>query len=61
MLLVIARGRDPEEEAGHVPWRLTRAELAVFLSAGLQEISFEDYLDPHDPGVRKFRATYRRP
>jgi 2-polyprenyl-3-methyl-5-hydroxy-6-metoxy-1,4-benzoquinol methylase len=61
MLLVIARGRDPEEEAGHVPWRLTRAELAIFLSAGLQEISFEDYLDPHDPGVRKFRATYRRP
>jgi len=61
MLLVIARGRDPEEEAGHVPWRLARAELAVFLSAGLQEISFEDYLDPHDPGVRKFRATYRRP
>jgi SAM-dependent methyltransferase len=61
LLLIIARGRDPEEDSGHVPWRLTRAELAAFSSAGLQEVSFEDYLDPHDPGVRKFRATYRRP
>jgi SAM-dependent methyltransferase len=61
LLLVIARGRDPEEDPGHVPWRLTRAELAEFSSAGLQEVSFEDYLDPHDPGVRKFRATYLRP
>jgi hypothetical protein len=61
LLLVIARGRDPEEDPGHVPWRLTRAELAAFPNAGLQEVSFEDYVDPHDPGVRKFRATYRRP
>jgi Methyltransferase domain len=60
-LLVIARGRDPEEDPGQVPWRLTRAELAAFSSAGLREVSFEDYLDPYDPGVRKFRVTYRRP
>ncbi len=60
LLLVVARGRDPEEDPGHVPWRLTRAELAAFSSAGLQAVSFEDYLDPHDPGVRKFRTTYRR-
>ncbi|MFY9804637.1 MAG: class I SAM-dependent methyltransferase [Candidatus Acidiferrales bacterium] len=61
LLLVIARGRDPEEDPGHVPWRLTHAELAEFSRAGLQEASFEDYVDSHDPGVRKFRATYRRP
>jgi SAM-dependent methyltransferase len=61
LLLVIARGRDPEEDPGHVPWRLTRAELAQFSSAGLQEVSFDDYLDPYDPGVRKFRAAYRCP
>ncbi|MGA7842698.1 MAG: hypothetical protein WCA34_17385, partial [Candidatus Acidiferrales bacterium] len=59
--LVIARGRYPEEDAGHVPWRLTRAEFAAFSRVGLQEMSFEDYVDPYDPGVRKFRATYRRP
>ena len=61
LLLVLARGRDPEEDSGYLPWRLTRAELAAFSSAGLQEAAFEDYLDPHDPGVRKFRASYRRP
>ena len=61
LLLVIARGRDPEEDPGHLPWRLTRAELAAFSSAGLQEASLEDYLDPYDSGVRKFRVTYRRP
>ncbi|MGB8802422.1 MAG: class I SAM-dependent methyltransferase [Candidatus Acidiferrales bacterium] len=61
LLLVIARGRYPEEDAGHVPWRLTRAEFAAFSRVGLQEMSFEDYIDSYDPGVRKFRATYRRP
>ncbi len=61
LLLVLARGRDPGEDPGHAPWRLTRAELAEFSRAGLQEASFEDCLDPHDPGVRKFRATYLRP
>jgi ubiquinone/menaquinone biosynthesis C-methylase UbiE len=60
LLLVIARGRDPEEDAGHVPWRLTRDELAEFTRAGLKEVSFEDFIDPYDPGVRKFRAAYTR-
>jgi SAM-dependent methyltransferase len=59
VLLLIARGRNPEDDPGQMPWPLTRAELAEFLRAGLQEVSFEDYLDPHDPGVRRFRATYR--
>ncbi len=61
LLLVLARGRDPQEDPGCVPWRLTRQELSAFSRAGLQEAAFEDYLDPHDPGVRKFRITYRRP
>jgi SAM-dependent methyltransferase len=60
LLLVLARGREPHEDPGHVPWRLTRAELAAFSSAGLHETSFVDYIDPYDPGVRKFRLTYRR-
>ena len=34
LLLVIARGRYPEEDAGHVPWRLTRAEFAAFSRVG---------------------------
>lgn len=27
---------------------------------GLTNIAFEDYLDPEEPTVRRFRATYRR-
>jgi 2-polyprenyl-3-methyl-5-hydroxy-6-metoxy-1,4-benzoquinol methylase len=61
MLLVIARGRDAADAEGQMPWPLTREELAEFVSAGLQEISFEDYFDPEEPAVRRFRAVYKRP
>jgi SAM-dependent methyltransferase len=61
VLLVIARGRDAADAEGQMPWPLTREELAEFVSAGLQEISFEDYFDPEEPAVRRFRAVYKRP
>jgi SAM-dependent methyltransferase len=60
LLLVIARGRDTNDDPGQMPWPLTREELTEFTRAGLREDSFEDYVDPHDPGVRRFRALYRR-
>lgn len=59
-LLVIARGRDPGEEVGKIPWPLLRSELEEFQTRGLQEVSFEDYLDQEDPPVRRFRAVYER-
>jgi SAM-dependent methyltransferase len=58
-LLVIARGREPNEPEGKMPWPLTRKELALFAHS-LREISFEDYMDQEDPPVRRFRAAYRR-
>jgi hypothetical protein len=61
-LLVIARGREPSEPEGQMPWPLTRAELSAFTAAGLEQISFEDLLDsedPAEPAVRRFRALYR--
>jgi SAM-dependent methyltransferase len=60
MLLVIARAREPGDEAGTMPWPLTRDDLAGF-AAGLEVASFEDYFDAEDPPVRRFRAEYRRP
>jgi SAM-dependent methyltransferase len=57
-LLVIARGRDQADPSGEMPWPLTREELQEFTRAGLKEVSFEDYLDPEDPHVRRFRALY---
>jgi SAM-dependent methyltransferase len=63
LLLLIARGREPSEPEGQMPWPLTRAELSPFTTAGLEELSFEDMLkveDPAEPPVRRFRALYRR-
>jgi len=59
-LLAIARGREPNESKGKMPWPLTKDELSLFEDQGLKKLSFEDYMDSEDPPVRRFRATYRR-
>jgi SAM-dependent methyltransferase len=62
LLLVIARGREPSDPEGQMPWPLIRAELSAFTTAGLEELSFEDFLDPEDPAdpaVRRFRVLYK--
>jgi hypothetical protein len=59
-LLVIARGREPSEPEGNMPWPLTKEELSLFEIHGLDGMSFEDYMDREDPPVRRFRATYHR-
>ena len=59
-LLVIARGRKPEEPIGEMPWPLIREELNEFGAHGLRELVFEEYLDKEDPPVRRFRAENRR-
>ncbi len=61
LLLLIARGREPSDPEGQLPWPLTRAELSAFTAAGLEELSFEDLLDSEDsadPAVRRFRVLY---
>jgi SAM-dependent methyltransferase len=57
-VLVIARGRDPEDPEGQMPWPLTRRDLDEFTQLGLQEESFEDFFDRESPPVRRFRAVY---
>lgn len=59
-LLVIARGREPSDPPGSMPWPLRRDELAAFARAGLEELRFEDFLDGETPPVRRFRVRYRR-
>jgi SAM-dependent methyltransferase len=59
-LLVIARGRETTDPPGIMPWPLLREELAGFTRAGLEERSFEDFLDAETPPVRRFRVYYRR-
>src|SRR5437763_15538392 len=60
LLLVLARGRDANEEKGLMPWPLTPDEIRSFENTGLSLIKLEDYLDDESPPVRRFRATFRR-
>jgi len=60
-LLVIARGREPNEDRGSMPWPLVVSDLEAFAQSGLKLISFEDFFDHEDPPVRRFRVQYRKP
>jgi SAM-dependent methyltransferase len=56
-LLVIARGREPTDPEGAMPWPLTPDELRG-LFATLTLVRFDDFLDEEDPPVRRLRAEY---
>lgn len=59
-LLFITRARDESDPKGSMPWPLTRLEVDRFISLGLTNIYFEDYIDSENPPVRRFRACYQR-
>lgn len=59
-LLVIARGREPEEPEGAMPWPLTVSEVREIAGGDLIPSAFDDFLDDEDPPVRRLRATFRR-
>lgn len=59
-LLLIARGREPDDPTPGLHWPLTRAGLSPLREAGLAEESFEDFLDDEEPPVRRFLAVFRR-
>ncbi|HKH17309.1 MAG TPA: class I SAM-dependent methyltransferase [Solirubrobacteraceae bacterium] len=55
-LVVIATGRDAEDEAAGPPWPLTRAEVDAFASERLEAVQIEDL---REPGMRRWRAEFR--
>jgi SAM-dependent methyltransferase len=61
VLLVVARGRDPQEPDKGPPWPLTKAQLETFTDCGLILLSFEDCLEGDDRATRRFRAVYQKP
>jgi SAM-dependent methyltransferase len=60
VLLVVARGREPHEPAGEMPWPLTRAEVEGLGDGTLRLESMDDFFDEEDPPVRRLRAAFRR-
>ena len=58
VLLVIARGREPAEPEGKMPWPLVKEELSLFEAHDLTQVSFEEYMDGEEPPVRRFRVTF---
>jgi len=57
-LLVVTRGKEPQEQPEGPPWPLAKNDLAYFLQAGLQCDNFEDFIDDETPPIRRFRALY---
>jgi SAM-dependent methyltransferase len=59
-LLIVTRGRDPQDPPGTLPWPLLKDELALFKKTGVSEAHFEDYIKNESPPVRRFRVEYRK-
>jgi SAM-dependent methyltransferase len=61
-LLVVCRGRNPEDPAADLPpFALTQSELTRFITTGLTQVSFEDFIDTSEPNSpRRFRVVYER-
>lgn len=60
-LLAICRGRAENSPPEYgPPWKLTLSELAALSESGLREVQRDDYLDRHQPPVRRFRILYQR-
>ena len=60
-LLVVCRGREPEDVCDSLPFPLTQAELTRFTENGLTQVSFEDFIDRLEPKpARRFRIVYER-
>jgi SAM-dependent methyltransferase len=59
-LLVLCRGREPEEPPGSMPWPLTADEVIALAREGLEIERFEDFLDAEQPPVRRLLSVLRR-
>jgi SAM-dependent methyltransferase len=60
-LLIICRGRNPEDKLEKLPYPLTKNYLMQFVDVGLSLQQFEDYFDDQDsPPGRRFRVTFKK-
>jgi 2-polyprenyl-3-methyl-5-hydroxy-6-metoxy-1,4-benzoquinol methylase len=60
-LLVVCRGRNPEDPCEKLPFPLTQDELTRFTTTGLTQVSFEDFIDTlESDSPRRFRIIHQR-
>lgn len=59
-LLVICRGREPEQPLTTVPFPLSKDELTEFQRAGLTEVGFDEVVAQENLLDRRFRILYSR-
>lgn len=59
-LLVVTSGTNDEERRTGPPWPLTRAELDLFQSEGLTEVTFDVFPPGQTRPNNRWRALYRR-
>ncbi len=59
-LVIVTRAREEKDPEGQMPWPLLCSELVPLAEFGLEQISFEDYMDRESPPVHRFRGLYRR-
>jgi SAM-dependent methyltransferase len=59
-LLVVCRGREPDEVVEGPPWPLVRGEVETFTRFGLRGVAFQDLIVDGEPPVRRFVVEFRR-
>jgi SAM-dependent methyltransferase len=59
-LLVICRGREPDDPEGPMPWPITLEELSGFEEDGLEVREFREFMDDENPPVRRFLQVFCR-
>ena len=59
-LVVVARGREDDEEPLELPWALSRRDLSQFERNDLKPISFEEMLGDEEEPIKRFVIEYQR-
>jgi SAM-dependent methyltransferase len=60
MLIVFARGREPDVHDDEPPWSLTRAEIDAIASDGLPTVRVDEIRDGTSTAAWRWRAEFRR-
>lgn len=61
LVVLAAMGRQSDPARPGPPWPLTLDDMERFATTGLETVGIDEVPDPHQPGVRRWCAEFRRP